>query len=58
MKKSKTPKQQTKTYRTVGIVFLIAGIIAVGFGEVGMFAAWLPIGAAFLAISYSEKEQK
>jgi hypothetical protein len=43
-------KNNNDIYKTIGVVFIAAGIIAISLGQTGMFAAWFPIGAAFFAI--------
>ncbi|HEX8182435.1 MAG TPA: hypothetical protein VF575_02425 [Candidatus Saccharimonadales bacterium] len=51
-------KKESKSYIAVGYLFMIASVVAITLDETSMFATWLPIGAAFLAIGYNEKRSK
>jgi hypothetical protein len=48
-------KKISNSYLAVGIAFVVASIIAVATNHMILFTSWLPIGAAFIFISRTEK---
>ncbi|HEX8226304.1 MAG TPA: hypothetical protein VF572_00380 [Candidatus Saccharimonadales bacterium] len=51
-------KHFKNTYTVVGYLFMAASLVAITLDETSMFATWLPIGAAFIAIGLNEKPKK
>jgi hypothetical protein len=58
MKKNTEGKDYQKGFAITGYLFMVLGVIAAIRHETTLFATWLPIGAAFVALSYTDRSKK